>query len=73
MMAVCPRCEATVRFISGIKCPACGHVVGSQNLGPDWRQHSDDLGRKRARNADDQTRPHRPAGDTRRNPLNFED
>jgi ribosomal protein L37E len=69
----CARCGHAGKLISGIKCAACGHVHGMQNLDTDWRQHSDDLGRKRARNADDQNRPHRPAGDTRRNPLRFEE
>jgi hypothetical protein len=74
-LGACPSCQKVVRFISGIKCPECGHVAGSQAPAHSWdsRQFDSALGRKRSPGADDQQRAHRPAGDTRRNPLKFDE
>lgn len=67
----CPRCGKDVKMISGIKCPACEHVSMSQNLDTDWSQFDSDLGRKRAREADSQSRPDRSHNPKRRYPLDF--
>lgn len=69
----CPRCGAKkVKLIAGIKCPACDHVVGSQNLSTDWSQFDNDLGRTRVKDADGQSRASRAHNPKRRYPLKFD-
>lgn len=68
----CPRCGEQVKMISGIKCPKCDHVAYSQNLDTDWKQQDNDLGRKRASDADGQSRPVRIHNPKRRYPLKGE-
>ncbi len=67
----CPRCGQDVKMISGIKCPKCDHVSGSQNLDHDWKQFEPELGRFRARDADRQARPDKSHHPRRRHPLDF--
>lgn len=72
MKEKCPICEQTVNMISGLECPKCGHRLGMQNLETDWNQFDAELGRKKARNSDAQSKPDCTHNPKRRNPLSFE-
>jgi DNA-directed RNA polymerase subunit RPC12/RpoP len=73
MIEKCPKCSKSVRMIAGLECPQCGHRLMTQNLDTDWKQYDSGLGRKRAKDADTQSRPDRTHNPKRRYPLDFEE